>query len=70
MELYDRQKESMALSTMRLMLQKYSEKMNISFDDAFYKFTRSRVYEALFDYETEIWKEGPDYLMALFEEDE
>lgn len=25
-------------------------------------------YDALFDYETGIWMEGPDYLMNLFED--
>ena len=53
---------------MRLMLQQYSEKHHIPFDDAFFQFSTSAAYPALFDYETEIWKEGPDYLMDIFTE--
>ena len=36
----------------------YAEKNGITFDDAFYKFTHSRAYDALFDFETGIWREG------------
>jgi hypothetical protein len=64
----ERQKESCAISTMRRMIEKYSEKTKIPFEDAFFKFTESYVYDALFDYETGIWMEGPDYLMDLYEE--
>lgn len=66
--LSDSQKEALALTTMRLMLQQYSEKHHIPFDDAFFQFSTSAAYPALFDYETEIWKEGPDYLMDIFTE--
>jgi len=66
--LNDTQKESLALTTMRLMLQQYSENHHISFDDAFFLFSTSAAYQALFDYETELWKEGPAYLMSIFEE--
>lgn len=62
------QKESCAVSTMRRMIEKYSEKYGIPFEDVFFNFTKSYVYAALFDYETGIWMEGPDYLMDLFEE--
>ena len=64
----DTQKESLALTTMRLMLQKYSEKHGITFDEAFFLFVNSLAYPALFDFDTEIWKEGPDYLLDIFEE--
>ncbi len=51
---------------MRIMLTHYAEKNGITFDDAFYKFTHSRAYDALFDFETGIWREGPDYLESIF----
>ncbi len=53
---------------MRRMIEKYSDKNRIPFEEAFFQFTKSRIYSALFDYATGIWMEGPDYLMALYEE--
>ncbi len=47
---------------MRMMLDDYAKKNPISFDDAMHQFTTSVAYEALFDYGTGLWKEGPDYL--------
>lgn len=64
----EKQMESCAISTMRRMIEKYSNKTGITFEDAFFQFTQSYVYTALFDYETGIWLEGPDYLMDLYEE--
>ncbi len=64
----DSQMESCAISTMRRMIEKYSDKNSIPFEEAFFQFTKSRIYSALFDYTTGIWMEGPDYLMALYEE--
>lgn len=66
--LEDKQKEACAITNMRRMIEKYSEKTGKTFEDVFFQFANSSVYEALFDYDTEIWKEGPDYLMALFED--
>ena len=64
----EKQMESCAVSTMRRMIEKYAEKTGVPFEDAFFRFTKSCIYDALFDYETEIWMEGPDYLMGLYEE--
>ena len=64
----EKQMESCAVSTMRRMIEKYAEKTGVPFEDAFFHFTKSCIYDALFDYETEIWMEGPDYLMGLYEE--
>jgi hypothetical protein len=61
-------KNSCAIRVMRDMLVKYAEKHNISFDEAMLTFSESSTYDMLFDFETEVWKEGPDYLMMLFEE--
>ena len=62
-------KEFGAITLMQLMLEKYAEKYNISFNDALEKFISSRTYDALFDYDgTGLWKEGPLYLLKFYEE--
>lgn len=66
--LTDTEKEHCAVTIMRRMLEKFSVKHNVPFDTAFFQFTNSYVYQELFDYDTGVWSEGPDYLMGLFEE--
>lgn len=62
-------KEFGALTLMQLMVEKYSEKYKIPFNDALEKFTSSKTYDALFDYDgTGLWKEGPLYLLNFYEE--
>jgi hypothetical protein len=51
------------------MFIKYAQKYNISFEKAMVQFTASSTYEMLFDFETAVWKEGPDYLLELYEEE-
>ena len=63
------QKEATAISVMRYMLMKYAEDYQISFEKAHHLFVCSKAYELLFRFETEVWKEGPDYLRDLFEEE-
>ncbi len=65
----EKQKEATAILVMRCMLSSYSKQNKISFEDAVLSFSNSKTYEALFDYDTEIWKEGPDYLMSLYVEE-
>ncbi len=60
-------KEACAVETMRYMLEKFSQDKGISFEDAFFMFSTSAVYKVLFDLETQVWKEGPDYLRSLFD---
>lgn len=60
-------KEACAIETMRYMLQQYAQDNQLTFEDAFFAFSTSSTYLALFDFETEVWKEGPDYLRCLFE---
>ena len=60
-------KEACAVETMRYMLQNYAQDKGIPFEDALLAFTISTTYQVLFDFETEVWKEGPDYLRSLFE---
>lgn len=65
----DKQKEETAITVMRCMLLTYSEQMQIPFEKALLTFAKSRTYEDLFDFTTEIWKEGPDYLRGLYDEE-
>ena len=51
------------------MLEAYSEKYRISFDDALDGFTKSRTYEALYDFDTKLFREGPDYLLEWYEKE-
>ena len=37
------------------------------YEEALLCFTSSKVYEALFDYATGIWRESPDYLLNLYD---
>lgn len=60
-------KEACAIETMRYMLQQYAQDHQLAFEDAFFAFSTSSTYLVLFDFETEVWKEGPDYLRCLFE---
>ena len=60
-------KEACAIETMRYMLQQYAQDNQLAFEDAFFAFSTSSTYLVLFDFETEVWKEGPGYLRWLFE---
>ncbi len=62
----DTQREYAALTTMRLMLDDCAKLENISFDEALRRFTTSIAYVGLFDYETGLWREGPDYLYGFW----
>ena len=65
----DKRKNACAINLMRSMLVKYAQKHSIPFEDAMLQFTESVTYESLFDFDTEIWKEGPDYLLDVYEEE-
>ena len=54
---------------MRCMLVRLAEKKHIPFEEALLEFSKSNTYNDLFDFQTEIWKEGPDYLRCLYEEE-
>ena len=60
-------KEACAVETMRYMLQNYAQDKGIPFEDALLTFTTSSTYQVLFDFDTQVWKEGPDDLRSLFE---
>lgn len=60
-------KEACAVETMRYMLENLSQDKGISFQDALIMFSNSPIYNVLFDLDTEVWKEGPDYLRSLWD---
>ncbi|WP_274940949.1 hypothetical protein [Chordicoccus furentiruminis] len=62
-------KEATAITVMRCMLLIYAEEQHIPFEDAMLSFSQSKTYEDLFDFDTEIWKEGPEYLRCLYDEE-
>lgn len=65
----DETKEAVAILVMRTMLLALAKEENIPFEKALLEFTRSKTYEALFDYETAIWREGPEYLKEWYLEE-
>ena len=65
----EERKNTCAIHLMRTMLVKFADSCGISFDEALFRFTESETYDTLFDFDTEVWKEGPDYLLMLFNED-
>jgi len=68
-EINDKAKEASALASMQRMLEKYSEKHNITFEEAMERYAASESYSALFNYEIALWAEGPDYLLEWFEQE-
>lgn len=63
----DSQKECCAVDLMRESVEELSLRDHISYEDALLHFTSSKVYDALFDYDTGIWKEGSDYIINLYD---
>ena len=62
-------KDATAITVMRCMLLAYAEEKGISFEHALQEFAQSRTYGALFDFDAGVWKEGPDYLRWLYDEE-
>lgn len=42
-----------------------AERENVLYKEALTRFAESKVYDALFDYETGVWREDSDYLLSL-----
>lgn len=61
------QKETCAVITMRETIALLAQERHISYEEAMLLFSGSRIYDALFDYDTEIWMQGPEYLLDLYE---
>ncbi len=63
------QKESVAINVMRCMLVGYAKEKRVPLERVALDFMRSRTYEELFDFDLGVWKEGPDYLRDLYDEE-
>lgn len=63
----EKQKEACAIITMRDMLRKLAIREKISYKEALFLFASSNIYEALFDFDTGIWKESSEYLLDLYD---
>ena len=63
----EKQKEACAIITMRDMLRKLAIREKITYKEALFLFTSSNIYEALFDFDTGIWKESSEYLLDLYD---
>ena len=61
------QKEFCSVLVMREAVESLALRENIPYEEALLRFTGSNAYEALFDFDTEIWKEGPDYLLNFYD---
>lgn len=61
----NKQKNAAAIMLMQRVLEIYSEKEAISLDEALMRFSNTPIYNALFDFETGLWMEGPDYILDL-----
>ena len=66
-DLKERMKESTALATLQRAMEKYSKQKEISFDAAVLDFFRSTTYGMLFDFDSMLWTQGPDYLIDVYE---
>lgn len=60
------QKETCAVISMRDAVALLAQEKQISYEDALLLFAGSRIYDALFDFDTGIWKESPEYLLDLY----
>lgn len=64
-DISNKQKNAAAIMVMQRVLEIYSEKEAISLDEALMRFSNTPIYNALFDFETGLWMEGPDYILDL-----
>lgn len=60
------QKETCAVISMRDAVALLAQEKHIPYEDALLLFADSRIYDALFDFDTGIWKESPEYLLDLY----
>ncbi len=65
----EQQKELCAVTTMRRMIESFADEKKISYEEALLSFAASETYKAIFDFETGIWREGPEYFRSLYEEE-
>ena len=66
-DITDREREAAALALLQRAMENYSEKQHISYEDALMAFAQSNTYKELFDFDSLLWTQGPDYLVAIYE---
>lgn len=59
--------EACAVLTMRMMLEDLTTETGYTFEELLVTFASSNTYSMLFDFETRLWAEGPDYLRGVWE---
>ena len=62
------QKEWCVLGTLCQAMEISAQEKQAKFADVFFEFVDTWVYEALFDFDTGLWREGPIYLLNMSEE--
>ena len=53
--------------TLASAIEDMAKEMHITIEEARSLLLESRAYQCLYDFETGVWKEGPDYLRDLYE---
>lgn len=64
----EKEKEECALLVMRMAIEEYAKKHSVPYHEALAKFVHTYVYDALFNYDTGLWEQGPDYILGWFDE--
>ena len=49
-------------------IEDFAEKKQITKQEARERIIRSKAYSSLYDFETGLWKDGPDYFISFYEE--
>lgn len=65
--LYRTRKECRAVNVMRDMICLLAERKHLSFEKALEEFAKTTMYEALFNYQTELWDKKPVCLLGIFD---
>ena len=64
----EKRKELAKILLTKMLLEEYSKKHKLSFDEAFSMCVKSGFYDCIFDDKLEYWKEGPAFLVDEFED--
>ena len=63
------QKELCAVTVMKTMLEDMASDSGENFENLMLEFADSNTYDMLFDYDTGLWREGPDYLAGWYSQE-
>lgn len=65
--MYRTRKECRAVNVMQDMIYLLAERKHLTFEKALEKFVKTTMYEALFNYQTELWDKKPVCLLGIFD---